>query len=332
MTTSPPTGTPTEPASSAPRASSAPVPLPDRVPGEASGFEVHLIDGTYELFRHFFAVPRRAGADGAEVGAVGGVLASVLRLLEEGATHLGVATDHVIESFRNHLWAGYKTGAGIDPVLRSQFEPLEDALDAMGVRTWPMVEYEADDALAAAAARASAAAEVSRVLILTPDKDLGQCIVGERVVQVVDRKTGAVRDLEGLRVRFGVAPESIPDYLALVGDSADGFPGLPGWGAKSTAAVLARFVHLEAIPLTPSAWGVPRAPALNAVLRGQWNEALLFRELATLRRDIDVFETVEELRWRGPTTRFERVASALGAPELGTRAARIAARGGHSGS
>jgi 5'-3' exonuclease len=292
-----------------------------------TGHQVHLLDGTYELFRHYFAVPSRLDAAGRERGAVVGVLASVIRMLEDGATHLGVATDHVIESFRNQLWAGYKTGAGIDPVLYEQFTPLEDALRALGVTVWPMVEYEADDALAATAARAAASAQVERVIICTPDKDLAQCVVGERVVQL-DRRAGTVRDAAGVVARFGVAPASIPDYLALVGDSADGFPGLPGWGAKSTATVLARYERLEAIPTDGATWDVhlPRAAPLNATLRERWADALLFRDLATLRTDIDVFTTVEDLRWQGPTPEFEAFAGAFGAPELASRAAALAAR------
>ncbi len=209
--------------------------------------DVHLIDGTYELFRHYYAVPSTRDAQGVEVGAVRGVVASVLGLINRGATHVGVATDHVIESFRNRLWSGYKTGDGIDPDLLAQFQLLEDALAALGVAVWPMVEYEADDALAAAAVRAAADPAVDRVIICTPDKDLAQCVRGDRIVQM-NRRTNTVIDEAGVVKKFGVPPASIPDYLALVGDAADGYPGLPGWGAKSTAAVLARFGKLEAIP------------------------------------------------------------------------------------
>jgi 5'-3' exonuclease len=231
---------------------------------------VHLIDGTYELFRHFFAVPPHASADGREVGAVRGVLASLVGLLEEGATHVGVATDHVIESFRNDLYAGYKTGAGIDPALRSQFEPLEQTLAAAGFTVWPLVEYEADDGLAAAAALAAADRSVERIWICTPDKDLAQCVTGTRVVQY-DRRQRATTDAAGVRAKFGVDPESIPDYLALVGDSADGFPGLPGWGAKSASAVIGRYAHLEKIPAAPEDWEVPvrGAAKLAATLAAQ---------------------------------------------------------------
>jgi len=290
-----------------------------------SPFQVHLVDGTYELFRHFFAVPRKPDAAGHERGAVVGVVGSVLRMLEDGATHLGVATDHVIESFRNDLWPGYKTGAGIDPDLWGQFQPLEAALEALGVRVWAMVEYEADDALAAAAVRAAADPRVRQVLICTPDKDLGQCVVGERVVQL-DRRAGTIRDEAGVIAKFGVAPQSIPDYLALVGDSADGFPGLPGWGAKSAASVLARYPHLEDIPDEAGRWEVriPRAAPLAATLREQRDLALLFRELATLRTNIEVFSDIEAIRWRGPRVDFPRLAHDLGAPELAARALTLA--------
>ncbi len=288
-------------------------------------FQVHLLDGTYELFRHFFAVPRQADAAGRERGAVIGVLGSVLRMLETGTTHLGVATDHVIESFRNDLWPGYKSGAGIDPLLHDQFEPLEDALTALGVRVWPMVEFEADDALAAAAQRAALDARVARVVICTPDKDLGQCVSDARVVQL-DRRSGRVRDAAGVVARFGVRPASIPDYLALVGDAADGFPGLPGWGAKSSATVLARYPSLESIPAQAAKWELrlPRAAPLAATLRAHWQRALLFRDLATLRTDIEVFRDVEELRWLGPTPSFATLARSLGAPDLAARAGALA--------
>ena len=272
--------------------------------------EVHLIDGTYELFRYFYAVPSARDADGQEVGAVRGVIASVLGMMNRGATHVGVATDHIIESFRNRLWRGYKTGAGIDPALWSQFPILEDALMALGVVTWPMVEFEADDALAAAAARAAEEPSVSRVLICTPDKDLAQCIRGTRVVQMI-RRTNAIMDEEAVVRKFGVQPASIPDYLALVGDSADGYPGLPGWGAKSTAAVLAKFKHLENIPVDPREWRVnaTSASALARTLIEQRDRAFLFRDLATLRTDIPVFDSVEDLRWTGPTERFPALAA-----------------------
>ena len=267
--------------------------------------DVHLVDGTYELFRYFFAVPQRRDAQGIEVGAVHGVLTSVLGMINRGATHVAVATDHVIESFRNRLWPGYKTGAGIDPNLLSQFPLLEEALGVMGVTVWPMVEFEADDALAAAAAKAAADPSVGRVFICTPDKDLAQCVRGDRVVQL-NRRTNAVMDEAGVVKKFGVSPESIPDYLALVGDAADGYPGLPGWGAKSTAAVLAKFKHLEAIPSDWHEWRVNahNAATLSRTLEEQRERVLLFRTLATLRTDVPVFDSIEDLRWTGPTPAF----------------------------
>src|ERR1700761_3922126 len=263
--------------------------------------EVHLIDGTYELFRHFFALPSMRDGTGQEVAAVRGVLTSVMSMFAAGATHVGVATDHVIESFRNRLWPGYKTGEGIDPALLSQFPLLEEALVALGVVVWPMVEFEADDALAAAAAAAANDPRVKRVIICTPDKDLAQCVRGTRVVQM-DRRKNAIRDEAGVMARFGVLPASIPDYLALVGDSADGYPGLMGWGAKSAAAVLARFGHLESIPEDWRGWGasVTSPKALSSRLNAERQQALLFRVLATLRTDIAVFASVDELLWQGP--------------------------------
>lgn len=263
---------------------------------------VHLVDGTYELFRHFYALPSARNDRGEEVAAVRGVMHSIRGLVEEGATHIGVATDHVIESFRNRLWPGYKTGDGIDPLLFAQFPLLEEGLMAWGVRTWPMVEFEADDALAAAAAKAALDERVDQVIICTPDKDLAQSVRGTRVVQF-DRVRRTMRDEAGVIARFGVPPASIPDYLALVGDAADGFPGLPGWGAKSTAAVLARFGHIEAIPEDPAVWGVKvaRASTLAATLSRDREMALLFRTLATLRTDVEVFDSVDDLEWRGPT-------------------------------
>ena len=262
--------------------------------------DVYLIDGTYELFRHYFAVPSARDSEGREIGAVRGVLASLLGMMRSG-TYIGVATDHVIESFRNRLWPGYKTGDGIAPDLRSQFPILEDALQALGVAVWPMVEFEADDALAAGAAAAARDAQVDRVIICTPDKDLSQCVRGTRVVQM-DRRTRVIRDEAGVIAKFGVPPTSIPDYLALVGDSADGFPGLRGWGPKSTAAVLKKYGHLEHIPDDWRAWGVNAASpaALAATLARDRERALLFRTLATLREDVPLFETVDELRWEGP--------------------------------
>jgi len=261
---------------------------------------VHVIDGTYELFRHFYALPPALDEQGRDVAAVRGVLASIRGLMQAGATHVGVATDHVIESFRNGLWPGYKTGAGIDPALLAQFPLLEEALAAAGIVVWPMVEFEADDALAAAAATAAADPRVERVIICTPDKDLAQCVRGTHVVQL-NRRTRTYFDEAGIVAKFGVSPKSIPDYLALVGDAADGFPGLPGWGAKSAAAVLARFGHLEEIPADPRAWNVSVAsPAkLAQTLQRDRDLALLFRNLATLRTDIALFDDVETLRWNG---------------------------------
>jgi len=275
----------------------------------AGGPDVYLVDGTYELFRHYYAVPSAIDRDGREVGAVRGVVGSVLGMVNRGVTHIGVATDHVIESFRNRLWREYKTSAGIDPALLAQFGLLEDALVALGVVVWPMVEYEADDALAAAAAKAAADAQVARVVICTPDKDLAQCVRGTRVVQL-NRRTNEFRDEAGVVAKFGVTPESIPDYLALVGDAADGYPGLPGWGAKSSAAVLARYGHLESVPRDWRTWGVNAASpsALSATLARDWDRALLFRDLATLRTNIPVFDSVEDLRWAGPTPAFRALA------------------------
>jgi 5'-3' exonuclease len=268
--------------------------------------DVHLVDGTYELFRHFFAVPASADINGHEIGAVRGVLTSVLSMIERGATHIGVATDHVVESFRNDLYPGYKTSEGVAPALLSQFPVLEEALEAMGVVVWPMVEYEADDALASAAAKAAQDNRVRQVLICTPDKDLSQCVVGTRVVQL-DRRRQILRDETGIVAKFGVNPQSIPDYLAVVGDSADGFPGLAGWGEKAAALVLSQYPHLEDIPKDWQAWhsSIKKARSLSESLFNAWNDALLFRTLATLRRDVSVFDTVEDLRWAGPRPNFE---------------------------
>lgn len=266
---------------------------------------VFLIDGTYELFRHFHAVPPAKDAEGREVGAVRGVVGSVLSMLENDVTHLGVATDHVIESFRNALWPGYKTGDGIDPVLLGQFGLLEEAVDALGVPVWPMTDLEADDGLASAAARAARDPRVEQVFICTPDKDLAQCVRASRVVQF-DRRAGLLRDEEGVRAKFGVAPASIPDYLALVGDAADGFPGLRGWGAKSAAAVLGRYGRIDAVPDDAAAWDVAvrGAARLAAELAGHRDRARLFRDLATLRTDAPGFDSVDELAWRGPRPAF----------------------------
>lgn len=283
--------------------------------------KVHLIDGTYELFRHYFALPSSVDEDGREVGALRGVLASVLGLLEGGATHIAVATDHVVESFRNDLWADYKSGEGLEPELWEQFHPLEDALRSMGVVVWAMTDLEADDALASGAALAAADPEVEQVLICTPDKDLSQCVVGTRVVQF-DRRKRELRDQAGVVEKFGVMPASIPDYLALVGDSADGFPGVPGWGAKSSGTVLARYDHLEDIPSDPSEWDIQvrGAARLSENLEVARDLAELFRTLARLKTDEPLFESVEELRWSGAEASFTALCSSLGSTQLAGRA------------
>ena len=288
--------------------------------------QVHLLDGTYELFRHFFGVPSHVDPDGVEVAAVRGVLGTVVTMLEDGATHLGVATDHVIESYRNDMWPGYKTGAGIDPELMTQFPLLEDGLVALGVRVWPMIEQEADDGLAAAAAIAAADQRVEQVFICTPDKDLAQCVDDPRIVQL-DRRQGRLLDEAAVREKFGVSPGSIPDWLALVGDSADGFPGLPGWGAKSAATVLTRYEHIDAIPDDPTTWDVTvrGAAKLGATLAAERAAAGLFLTLATLRTDADV-GTVDDWRWQGPAPELGQWAERLGAPNLVSRAERLAAR------
>jgi 5'-3' exonuclease len=279
--------------------------------------DVYLVDGTYELFRHFFAVPAAKDANGQEIGAVRGVLTSVLSMIEKGATHLGVATDHVVESFRNDLYSGYKTSEGVPPELLSQFPIVEEGLTAMGVLVWPMVEFEADDALASAAAKAATDVRVRQVLICTPDKDLGQCVVGTRVVQF-DRRRDIVRDEAGVIAKFGVNPQSIPDFLALVGDSADGFPGIAGWGEKGAAVVLSQYPHLEDIPKDWREWNssIRKARGLSESLFSAWNDALLFRTLATLRYDVSVFDTVEDLRWKGPRPGFEEFCRRIKAPDL----------------
>jgi 5'-3' exonuclease len=276
--------------------------------------EVFLVDGTYELFRHYYALPSARDRDGREIAAVRGVVGSVLGMISGGATHVAVATDHVIESFRNGLWPSYKTGEGIDPDLLAQFQLLEDVLSTAGVVVWPMVEFEADDALAAAAMAAARDPRVERVIICTPDKDLAQCVRGTRIVQL-NRRTRVTRDEAGVVQKFGVLPASIPDYLALVGDAADGYPGLPGWGAKSTAAVLAKFRHLEFIPTDCQEWGVnaANASALAHTLSRERDQALLFRTLATLHTDITLFDDVDQLRWNGPTPGLDMVAARLDA-------------------
>jgi 5'-3' exonuclease len=272
--------------------------------------EVYLIDGTYELFRHHYALPSARDQDGREIAAVRGVLASILGMIKGGATHIAVATDHVIESFRNGLWPGYKTSEGIDPDLLAQFPLLEETLLAAGIVVWPMVEFEADDALAAAAAAAARDARVDRVIICTPDKDLAQCVSGRRIVQL-DRRTWVTRDEAGVIQKFGVPPASIPDYLALVGDAADGYPGLQGWGAKSTAAVLAKFGRIESIPADWREWHVNAANAssLSATLSRDRERVLLFRILARLRTDIELFDDVDHLRWDGPTPKLNAIAA-----------------------
>jgi 5'-3' exonuclease len=279
--------------------------------------DVYLVDGTYELFRHFFAVPAAKDANGQEIGAVRGVLTSIVSMLERGATHIGVATDHVVESFRNDLYPGYKTAEGVPPELLSQFPILEEALAAMGVLVWPMVYYEADDALASAAAKAAQDPQVRQVIICTPDKDLGQCVVGTRVVQL-DRRQNIVRDEAGVITKFGVTPQSIPDYLAVVGDSADGFPGVAGWGAKAAALVLSQYSHLELVPKDWRQWhaSIRKARLLSASLFSAWNDALLFRTLATLRIDVPVFDTIEDLRWKGPAPSFAGYCQQINALDL----------------
>jgi 5'-3' exonuclease len=281
---------------------------------------VYLVDGTYELFRHYYALPSARDSDGREVGAVRGVLASVLGLISGGATHIAVATDHVIESFRNGLWSGYKTGEGIEPDLLAQFPLLEETLMAAGVVVWPMVEFEADDALGAAAVAADRDPRVGQVIICTPDKDLAQCVRGTRIVQL-NRRTRVTLDEAGVIQKFGVSPASIPDYLALVGDAADGYPGLAGWGAKSTAAVLAKFGHIESIPDDSREWHVnaTNASALAHTLVHERGQALLFRTLATLRTEIKLFEDVDQLRWDGPSPGFEAIAARFDAATTGKR-------------
>jgi 5'-3' exonuclease len=294
--------------------------------------EVHLIDGTYELFRHFYAVPSAKDVRGQEIGAVRAVLHSMLTLTREGATHIGVATDHVIESFRNELWSEYKTGEGIDPDLLGQFSLLEKALTAVGIVVWPMIEFEADDAMASAANAAAQDKRVDRILICTPDKDLAQCVRGTRIVQF-DRRKRALRDEAGVIERFGVGPPSIPDYLALVGDAADGYPGLKGWGTKSAGAVLSHFKHLEYIPLDASEWrlNLTNPAALAKTFAQERDKAFLFRDLATLRTEIALFESVDDLLWSGPTSAFPllaaRLDSAVTAKNAGGRPGRVRQQG-----
>jgi 5'-3' exonuclease len=291
--------------------------------------DVHLVDGTYELFRYFYSPgekKRSAGAPGEALRGARGVVASMIGMLESGATHVGVATDHVVESFRNELWPGYKTGEGIDPELFAQFVPLEEALASLGVTVWAMVEFEADDALGAAAIVAERDPRVERVFVCSPDKDLAQCVRGDRVVQL-DRRKDEVRDADGVVAKFGVPPESIPDWLGLVGDAADGFPGIPGWGAKSAATVLARYLKIEAIPERAADWDVTvrGAERLSASLAEQREAALLFRRIATLRDDVPV-GTVDDWGWNGPREDFAETAARLGEPRLAERAKALAAQ------
>jgi len=283
--------------------------------------DIYLIDGTYELFRYFYAVPSSKNASGQEIGAVRGVLGSILTMIEGGATHIGVATDHVIESFRNDLYGDYKTGEGVDQELLSQFPILEKTLQSMGVLVWPMVKFEADDALASAAAKAAKDKRVRRIIICTPDKDLSQCVVGSRVVQL-DRRHESLRDEAGVIAKFGIKPSSLPDYLAVVGDTADGYPGIAGWGAKAAAAVLSKYPHLEDIPKDWHHWDptLRRARPLAEALFAGWDDALLFRTLATLRVDVPVFRSIDELRWRGAAGDFRRTCERLKAPALFRRA------------
>ena len=283
--------------------------------------DVYLVDGTYELFRYFFAVPSAQDVTGQEIGAVRGVLGSVLSMIEGGVTHVGVATDHVVESFRNDLYPGYKTSEGVAPELLSQFPILEEALVAMGVLVWPMIEFEADDAMASAAAKAARDPRVNRVFICTPDKDLAQCVVGNKVVQL-DRRREITRDEAGVIEKFCVAPHSIPDYLAVVGDSADGFPGIAGWGARAAALVFSQYPHLEDIPKDWGQWhpSIKRARPLAESLFAAWEDALLFRKLATLRVDVPVFDSIDDLAWSGPRPEFEKFCERASAPGLYRRA------------
>jgi 5'-3' exonuclease len=286
--------------------------------------DIYLIDGTYELFRHFFAVPSSVDESGQEIGAVRGVLNSMLSMLNKETTFIGVATDHIVESFRNDLYPYYKTGVGVPPELMSQFPILEDGLRSMGVKVWPMIEFEADDALAAAASKAAQCKEVNQVIICTPDKDLSQCVVGDRVVQL-DRRRNIIRTEAGVIEKFGVKPESIPDYLALVGDTADGYPGLAGWGAKAAASVLSLYPHFEDIPKDATQWSssIRNSRKLSATLTHQWDDAVLFRKLATLRLDVPVFDEPRELEWGGPHPDFQAFCDRLKAKDMFKRASTI---------
>ncbi len=292
---------------------------------------VHLVDGTYELFRHFFGQPPRPATDGTEVAAVRGVLQTVVGMLGDGATHVGVATDHVVESFRNDMWPGYKTGEGVAPELMAQFPLLEEGLEALGVKVWAMVDLEADDALASAAAVAADDDAVEQVVICTPDKDLAQCVVGRRVVQL-DRRSGRVTDVDGVRAKYGIEPSSIPDWLALVGDSADGFPGLKGWGPRTASVVLGHYGHLDVVPDDAGAWDadvrkdVRGSPRLAETLRAERDMALLFRDLATLRVDRTLLDAVDDLRWQGPKAEFAAMCAYVRDPALLERASALASR------
>lgn len=296
-----------------------------------AGIRVHVVDGTYELFRQFFGQPERQAAPGIDVSAAVGVTGSMLSMIASGVTHIGVATDHVIESFRNDLWPTYKTGAGVPEVLMAQFEVLEVLVEALGMKLWPMIELEADDAMASAAEVASSDRRVDQVILCTPDKDLAQCVKGSRIVQL-DRRKGVTIDEDGVWSKFGVAPASIPDWLALVGDSADGFPGLLGWGKKSASEVLAHYPHLDQIPDDAADWdekvrrSVRSAPKLAARLAEDRELANLFLDLATLRVDTSLLDGIEELAWRGPTDAFADVCHQLGADNLASRAASLAKR------
>ena len=292
--------------------------------GERDGMKIHLIDGTYELFRNHFGAPSRKAPDGREVGATLGLLRSLLMLLNTpGVTHVGCAFDHVVESFRNDLYAGYKTSAGIDPLLLAQFPLAEEAVAALGVVVWPMIEFEADDALATAAKRFKDKAGVEQILICSPDKDLAQCVSGNQVV-CWDRRREIVYDEAGVVQKYGVPPQSIPDWLALVGDSADGYPGIEGWGAKSATTVLSRFKHLESIPKDAGQWGMPtgRAQRLAESLSSHWQEAELFRRLATVRTDVPLKERVRDLEWKGADDRLKQLCLELGDEKFAGRVTR----------
>lgn len=286
--------------------------------------KIYLIDGTYELFRHYFALPSSTDGKGQEIAATRGVLTSVLSLIESGATHIGVATDHVVESFRNELYDGYKTSEGVPEELLSQFPIIEEMLTAMGVKVWPETYFEADDALAAAAVGAAKDKRIEQVLICTPDKDLAQCVSGTRIVQF-DRRRNILRDEAGVIEKFGVKPASIPDYLAVVGDTADGYPGLRGWGEKAAAAVFSQYLHLEDVPKEWQKWNpsIRKARPLSETLFSNWNDALLFRTLATLRLDVPVFDSVDELLWKGPEKGFEACCRSLKAETLFPKAMKL---------